>query len=393
MNRYLAESQKNFKQIQSHRRDFHKYAEIGFNEKRTAEKIADYLSSLGLDVTTGIAKTGVVGLLRCKKGGKTIALRADIDALPMEEKNNVSYASVNKGAAHMCGHDGHTAMLMETARLLSNDKEQLRGMAKFIFQPCEDMIPSGAEPMIREGVLENPAVDAMLVVHLSTSDELGTLRVKKEYSSISSAGFKLLLKGKGTHVSQPHRGIDPINMAGQIITASQPLMLKSTEPGKTFIFAFGTIHGGTSDNIIPDEVSLSGSIRTVTPEDRDKAIKDFERIVKGVVLSAQGDYILDIELQNPSIYNDPGMVEHLKSSAEKVIDRKKIHEFTKIMPGGDDAAYFLQKVPGAYWILGARNEEKGFTIPAHNPCYDFDEDALPIGAAIHAQAAADFMTS
>jgi len=391
MNSYLKKAQANFEQIRDHRRDFHQHAEIGFYEKRTAEKIAAYLRSLDLEVKTGIAKTGVVGLLRCAEGGKTAALRADIDALPMDEKNDVPYASVNPGAAHACGHDGHAAILMETARLLKVNATNLRGNIKFIFQPCEDMIPSGAAPMIEEGALENPAVDGIFTLHVSTSHELGTLWVKREYISISSAGFKLVLKGKGSHVSQPHRGIDPINMAGLLITGSQTLMLKSSQPGKPMVFAFGTIHGGTADNIIPDEVSLSGSIRTATPEDRQKAIEDFERIVRGVADTAGGAYQLDIEMQNPSIYNTPEMVDLLKSAGAKVAGAEKVHEFTQIMPGGDDAAYFHQKVPGVYWLLGARNEAKGFVQPGHSPYFDFDEDAMPLGAAVQAQAVTDFL--
>jgi amidohydrolase len=392
MNRYLKSAQDNFKQIRNHRRDFHKHAEIGFSETRTAGKIAAYLRTLGLDVSTGIAKTGVVGLLRCREGGKTAALRADIDALPMEDKKDVPYASVNPGAAHACGHDGHAAILMETARLLTENAEHLQGNVKFIFQPCEDMIPSGAEPMIEAGVLDNPGVDGIFTLHVSTSHELGTLWVKREYISISSAGFELTLKGKGGHVSQPHRGIDPINMAGLLITGSQTLMLKSTQPGKPIVFAFGTIHGGTADNIIPDSVSLSGTIRTATPEDRKKGIEDFERIVKGIADAAGGSYQLEIELQNPSMYNAPEMVDLLKAAADKVIGAEKVNEFHQIMPGGDDAAFFQQKVPGVYWILGARNEAKGYIQPGHSPFFDFDEDALPIGAAVQAQAVTDFLS-
>jgi amidohydrolase len=309
----------------------------------------------------------------------------------MEDKKEVPYASVNPGAAHACGHDGHTAILMETARLLTENAANLQGNVKFIFQPCEDMIPSGAEPMIKEGVLEKPDVDGIFTLHVSTSHDLGTLWVKREYISISSAGFKLVLKGKGGHVSQPHRGIDPINMAGLLITASQTLMLKSTQPGKPIVFAFGTINGGTADNIIPDEVRLSGSIRTATPEARQKAIEDFERIVKGISDTAGGSYELDIQMQNPSMYNAPEMVDLLRGAAAKVIGEEKINEFHQIMPGGDDAAYFQQKVPGVYWILGARNEAKGFIQPGHSPYFDFDEDALPIGAAIQAQAVTDFL--
>ena len=390
-NPYLKRAVDNIEEIRRHRRDFHTHPELGFQEHRTAGIVAEYLRSLGLEVKSGIAGTGVVGLLRCRRPGRTAALRADMDALPMQEKNEVPYASTNPGVAHACGHDGHTAMLMEAARLLADNAAGLRGNVKFIFQPCEDMIPSGAEPMIDQGVLEDPQVEGIFTLHVSTTHPLGTLWVKPEFISISSAGFRLTLRGKGGHVSQPHRVIDPINMAATVVTSSQNLMLKSTEPGTTMVFGFGTIHGGTADNIIPDEVALSGSIRTATPEARQKAVGDFERIVEGICRAAGGSYSLDIEIQNPSIYNDPQLVSLLKAAGAKVLGADKVHEFTQIMSGGDDAALFHQKVPGAYWLLGARNEAAGFDKPGHSPYFDFDETAMPYGAAVQAQAVTDFL--
>jgi amidohydrolase len=391
-NSYLINARKNLDEIRQNRRFFHKHAELGFHEFQTASKVAEYLHGLGLEVQTGVAGTGVVGLLRCGDGGKTAALRADIDALPMQEKNEVPYASINPGVMHACGHDGHTAMLMEVARLLMQEAGNLRGNVKFIFQPCEDMIPSGAEPMIKEGVLQDPDVHGIFTVHLAPAYPQGTLWVKPEYISISSAGFKLILQGKGGHVGTPHQVVDPITMAGMLITSSQSLMPKRTAPGETAIFGFGTIEGGTADNIIPEQVSLSGSIRTATPEEREKAIQDFERIVRGITAAAGGGYQLDIEYANPSIYNDPTLVDLLKSSGAAVLGASNVHEYTTIMAGGDDAAYFQQQVPGVYWLLGTRNEEKGFDKPLHNPYFDFDEDVLALGAAIQAQAVTDFLS-
>ncbi len=390
-NVYLREAQKNVEEIRENRRYFHKNAELGFKEIKTAERIADYLRKLGLEVQTGIAQTGVVGLLQCQEDGKTAALRADIDALPMQEKNEVLYASVNEGVMHACGHDGHTAIQMEAARLLVGHKDQLKGQVKFIFQPCEDMIPSGAEPMIEEGVLENPKPEAIFTMHLMSSYPEGTLWIKPEYISISSADFYVTFFGKGGHVGSPHKVIDPIIMAGMLINTVQTLMLKSTPPGQTTIFAVSSVHGGTATNIIPDDTKLSGSIRTANPEAREKAIEDFKRMIQGIAATAGGKAEVKIEMANPSIYNDPQMVELLKLAGAKVLGKDKINTFNQIRAGGDDAAYFNQKVPGVYWFLGTGNPEKGFDRPHHNPYYDFDDSILPFGAAVQAQAVTDFL--
>jgi amidohydrolase len=392
-NIYLQEAKANLEEIRENRRVFHQNPELGFQEFKTAERVAKHLKSLGLEVKTGIAGTGVVGILRCEKPGETAALRADMDALPMEEKSRVSYASQNPGIMHACGHDGHTAMLMETARLLVNHKDLLRGNVKFIFQPCEDTIPSGAEPMIAEGVLNDPDVQAIFTVHLMSRFPEGTMWLKPGYMTISSAGFELTLQGRGGHVGAPHDVIDPIMMAGMLITSSQSMMSRRAAPGQTMIFGFGTIHGGTADNIVPEEVALTGSIRTATPEDREAAIEDFERIVKGVVESAGGNYKLKVEIQNPSIYNDPKIVPLVTKAGGEILGKANVHEFSWIFPGGDDAAFFQQKVPGVYWYLGTRNEQKGFDKPHHNPYFDFDESLLAVGAAVQAQAVTDFLSA
>jgi amidohydrolase len=247
--------------------------------------------------------------------------------------------------------------------------------------------------MIEAGVLDNPTVDGIFTVHLAPEYPEGTVWVKPGLISVSSAGFSLVLQGKGGHVGTPHQVVDPIMMAGMLITSSQSLMAKRSAPGETAVFGIGSIHGGTADNIIPEQVTLSGTIRTATPEDRGKAIQDLERIVQGVATAAGGQYRLDVELQNPSIENDPGLVELLRSAGASIVGANNVHEFTVIRAGGDDAAYFQQRVPGAYWFLGTRSEEKGFDQPLHSPTFDFDEDVLAVGAAVQAQAVTDFLFS
>jgi len=392
-NSFLTKARDNFDEIRRNRRDLHKHPELGFHEFRTAGKIAEYLDGLGLEVKTEVAGTGVVGLLRCGRGGKTVALRADMDALPMQEKNEAPYTSINPGVMHACGHDGHTAMLMEAARLLAQKAGNLKGNVKFIFQPCEDTMPSGAEPMIAAGVLDDPDVDGIFTIHLAPTYPQGTMWVRPEYMSISSVSFRLILQGKGGHVAMPHQVVDSIAMAGMLITSSQSLMLRRTAPGKTMIFAFGTIQGGTAANIVPDQVTLSGSVRTATPEDLEKAIQDFERILQGITTTAGGTHKLDLVSGNPSIYNDLALVDLIKSSGAMVLGEDNVHELATVIPVGDDAACFQQRVPGVYWLLGTENKGKGFDKPLHSPYFDFDEDVLALGAAVHAQVATDFLLS
>jgi len=211
------------------------------------------------------------------------------------------------------------------------------------------------------------------------------------YTTISSASFELTLKGEGGHVAMPDQVVDPIGMAGMLISSSQGLMLRRVPPGETMIFGFGTIAGGTADNIIPDQVTLSGSIRTATPEARGEAVEAFERMVQGVVLAAGGGYELRVESGNPPVLNDERLVRVAAGAGRKVLGEERVHCLTSVFPGGDDAAYFHERVPGVYWYLGTRDEARGFDKPLHSPRFDFDEGVLALGAAVQAQAVSDYL--
>jgi amidohydrolase len=379
--------------LRSIRRDIHKHPELGMQERRTAALIAEQLRNLGIEVQTGIAGTGVVGLLRGSGTGKTAALRADMDALPMEDLKNTSYASATPGVAHSCGHDAHTAIQLGAAMLLGERTDAFAGQVKFIFQPSEDTLPGGAVPMIEAGVLGKPGVDAIFSLHLYPNFEQGTVAVKSGAASTSSISFELTIRGTGGHVGMPHRVLNPLLLAALVMTNSQSLMPKNLAPGEPLIFEFASIHGGTVGNIVPPEVVLKGGIRVSSSELLERMIQRFENLIRGVVEPPGGSFQLVMQKGYPTIMNDPQLVSTFKKAAAKVVGVKRVIECDKIMTGGDDAAYFQQQVPGVYWWLGIANAEDGFDQPLHSPHFDFDEEVLALGAAVQAQAVIDFLES
>ena len=377
--------------LRSIRRDIHKHPELGMQEKRTAALIAEHLRNLDIEVQTGVAGTGVVGLLRGAGHEKTVALRADIDALPMQDLKSAPYASDTPGVAHSCGHDAHTTIQLGAAMLLSESKDALAGDVKLIFQPSEDTLPGGALPMIEAGVLEEPRPDAIFSLHLYPNFEQGTAAVKSGAASTSSISFTLTIRGTGGHVGMPHKVLNPLHVAALVMTNSQTLMPKNLAPGEPLIFEFASIHGGTVGNIVPPEVVLKGSLRVSSPELLERMIQRFETLIRGVVESAGGSYQLEMQRGYPTIMNDPRLVSLFRRAAAKVIGRQRVIEYDRIMTGGDDAAYFQQQIPGVYWWLGIANAEGGFDQPLHSPHFDFDEEVLAIGAAVQAQAVIDFL--
>lgn len=377
--------------LRSIRRDIHKHPELGMQEKRTAALIAEHLRNLGIEVQTGVAGTGVVGLLRGRRRGRTAALRADIDALPMQDLKSAPYASETPGVAHSCGHDAHTTIQLGAAMLLSERKDALAGDVKFIFQPSEDTLPGGALPMIEAGVLDSPGVDAIFSLHLYPNFEQGTAAVKSGAASTSSVSFSLTIRGTGGHVGMPHKVLNPILLAALVMTNTQSLMPKNLAPEEPLIFEFASIHGGTVGNIVPPEVVLKGGIRVSSPELLERMIQRFETLIRGMVEPAGGSYQLEMQKGYPTIMNDPQLVSLFQRAAAKVIGEKRVILYDKIMTGGDDAAFFQQRVPGVYWWLGIANAAAGFEQPLHSPHFDFDEEVLAIGAAVQTQVVMDFL--
>jgi amidohydrolase len=390
-NELLREAFEKLEILRSIRRDIHKHPELGMQETRTAALIAGQLRNLGIEVQTGVAGTGVVGLLRGSGRGKTVALRADIDALAMQELSDSPYASENPGVAHTCGHDAHTAIQLGAAMLLAERREDLAGEVKLIFQPSEDTLPGGALPMIEAGVLDKPRVDAVFSLHLYPSFEQGTAAVKSGAASTSSVSFTLTIRGTGGHVGMPHKVLNPILLAALVMTNCQTLMPKNLAPGEPLIFEFASVHGGTVGNVVPPEVVLQGGIRVCSPELLERMTRRFETLIRGVVEPAGGGYTLEMQKGYPAIMNDPKLVSLFEKAAAKVIGEQRVVEYDQVMTGGDDTAYFQERVPGVYWWLGIANAANGFDQPLHSPRFDFDEEVLAVGAAVQAQAAMDFL--
>jgi amidohydrolase len=375
------------------RRDLHQHPELGTQEVRTSRIVADYLKQLGLDVHTGIGGHGVVATLSAVEAGKCVALRADMDALPIEGKNAVPYASVRSGVSHCCGHDGHTAILLGTASLLCKFSDRLQGSVKFVFQPSEDQAPGGAIPMIADGALRNPHVDGIFSLHLNPDSPEGTVGIKSGFCTISSAEFILRLIGIGCHVASPHKGVDPVIMAAMVIMAGQTIVSRKINPLDPAILSFSTVHGGTASNIIPEEVTLTGSIRTLDPEKREALANEFEQVARGVARSSGGTCRLEVKREYPSVFNHPELAGEFKESAAKIVPVDNVIDRQSPSMTGEDVAYFHQKVPGVHWLLGTANPALGFTHPLHSPFFDFNEEVMPLGAAIQTCCAVDFLSN
>lgn len=374
------------------RRDFHMYPEIGFDLPRTSKKVANYLKNLGLEVQEGVGKSGVVGLLRGNKDGKTVMLRADMDALPIEEANNIPYKSKNKGKMHACGHDGHTAMLLIAAKILSAHKDEFSGNIKFVFQPSEEEPPGGAKGMIADGVMENPHVDGAFGIHLWTPLKVGTIGTRPGVMMAAPDKFDIKLIGKGGHGAYPHLSIDPIIATAQLVTSLQSIVSREIDPLDSVVVTIGKLTAGDVFNVIPETASLSGTVRTLKEETHKEMKKKIERIVKGISEAFRVEYELNYAFGYPVLINDKDMVKIVEEAGKKVVGEKNVIEIQPSM-GGEDMAYFLQKVKGAFYFVGASNEAKGINAPHHSAYFNIDEDALPIGVEMHIRTALSFLAS
>ncbi|MGM0415150.1 MAG: M20 metallopeptidase family protein [Bacillota bacterium] len=373
------------------RRDFHKHPELGWEEVRTAGIVAEYLRELGLEVTEGVSKTGVVGLLRGGKPGKTLLLRADMDALPVQEENDFEYASQNEGLMHACGHDGHTAMLLVAAKILSRKKDELAGNIKFVFQPNEET--EAARFMIEEGIMEDPKVDAAMGIHLWTPIESGKIGLAPEAVMGGLYEFEIIIKGKGGHTSAPHLSKDPIIAGTNIIQQAQMIQTREIDPMKATTIVFGQFQSGNATNIIPEKAHLKGTIRYLYQGGRntsEKPRRRLERIVAGVCNSSDLEYEIKYPATSSPVYNDPELVLDLEEIAAKVAGgTENLTEYRCL--AGEDFGEFSSYVPSVFYFVGTGNAEKETDYPHHHSKFDIDEDTLKTGVEMHVRSALNYL--
>lgn len=359
------------------RREIHMYPELGFEEVRTSRLVSDWLERMGLEVRRGVVETGVVALLRGNPPGKTIALRADMDALPIEELNPVPYASKIKGKMHACGHDAHVTILLGVARFFSSIRDQVKGNIKWIFQPAEEG-GGGGKRMVAEGVLEDPQVDAIFAAHVFPQIGIGKVGICEGKALASADRFTFKIIGKSGHAASPHLAKDPIVAAGHLITQIHSIVSREVDPLESAVITIGKINGGSAFNIIPDKVELLGTVRALTPEIQEKMKERIEEVTRGVAQSLGMEYQFEYEYGYPVLFNPPEMIKLVASACAKGIGQENIEKVPPSM-GAEDFAFYLEKVPGAFFRLGIRNEKKGIIHPYHSSHFDIDEEVLPFG--------------
>lgn len=371
------------------RRDFHQHPELGFEEYRTAKVIESYLQDLGL-TTQRMAKTGVVALLEGSRPGPVLMLRADMDALPINEENEFGYKSQNPGVMHACGHDAHMAMLLVAAKVLTQNKQAVAGTIKFVFQPDEEI--AGARAMVGEGVLDHPTVDAVMGLHVWTPVQSGKIGITAGPVMGGLDVFKMTIFGKGGHTGVPEDAVDPVIAAANLIQTVQMIQTREISNLRSTIIMFGKISAGTKSNIIPDKVELEGSIRFLYkggPDSIEQPTERFVRISEQVCRTHRCTCEIDITNENIPLINDPQMTAMARRTAEEVFGGKDA-VIDNVTSASEDFSEFSERVPGVFMFLGAGNVQKGTTVSHHNPRFNIDEDVLPNGVAMYVHGALNY---
>jgi amidohydrolase len=395
MHELINQSLELFNYTQGLRRDFHMHPELGFNEIRTSGIVAKELHELGLEVTRGVGKTGVVALLEGARPGPTVLARFDMDALPIHEETGARYASQNPGVMHACGHDGHTAIGLTVARMLNTRRNELSGTVKFVFQPAEETLGDegigGAQMMIRDGALTEPRPDFALGLHLWNEQPLGWLGVASGPAMAGADEFKIVITGKGGHGAAPHTTRDPMLAAAHVITTLQSIVSRNVAPLQAAVVSVTTIHGGTAFNVIPQEVTLRGTIRTFELSVRASVLERFNELVNGVTTSMGCQAEISMVQVTPALINDPRAATRVQEAARRILPESQLDSASYTTMGAEDFAFFLERVPGCFFFVGSANREKGLDYGHHHPRFDVDEDALPRAAALMAGAIIEFL--
>jgi amidohydrolase len=390
-------------QVIDWRHYFHENPELSNREFNTADKIAAHLKSLGMEVQTGVAKTGVVGLLKGNNPGKVVALRADIDGLPVTERNDLSYKSnvvdtflgTKTGVMHACGHDTHIAILMGVAEVLSKHKDKIKGSIKFIFQPAEEGPPpgeeGGAKLMVKEGVLENPKVDAIYGLHINSGTPVGTITLKPEGIMAAVERFVVTVKGKGSHGSAPWSGVDPILISAKIIDGFQTIISREAYLIEApAVITVGKITSGTRFNVIPESAELIGTVRTLNPDMRTMIIKRMTEMASDIAKAYGGEATIDWQNNTIVTYNDPELTTKAISTLKIVAGEDKVLGM-KAVTGGEDFSYFQEKIPGVYFFLGGMTPGNTMPYPHHTPDFQIDDAGMLLGVKSLTQLALDYL--
>lgn len=369
-----SEVEKLYDEMVEIRRDFHENPELSFEEVRTPKKIAEYLKELGLEVRTQVGGRGVVGYLKGGKPGITIAMRADFDALPIQQQNDVPYKSKVPGVMHACGHDGHTAALLGAAKVLTKYKDELHGNVVFLFQHAEEKHPGGAVAMIEDGCLEG--VDVVFGAHLGSLLPAGNVYYHDEGYILAAADmFRIKIIGKGGHGAMPHSSVDPIMIGSQLIVNLQQIVSRRVDPLESAVLSIGSFHSGTANNIIPADAEITGTVRTYNPETR-KMMEDYiEKMTKAICETVGASYEYTYEKGYDSAQNDKVETDYIKEVAIQMAGEEKVKVHQPFM-AGDDFSYYLKEVPGSFFIVGGALSDPSKVFPHHHPKFDFDEKAM-----------------
>jgi amidohydrolase len=387
------------------RRDFHQNPELSNREFHTAEKIASHLKSLGIEVQTGIAKTGVVGILKGNKNGKVIALRADIDALPVTERNDLPFKSTvtseflgqEVGVMHACGHDTHTAILMGVAEILSNNRDKIKGTIKFIFQPAEEGPPPGEEGgallMVKEGVLKNPDVDAIFGLHINSATPVGVIRYKSEGLMAAVQRFVIQVKGEQTHGSQPWKGVDPILISAKIIDGLQTIISREVDlTNEAAVISVGKITSGVRFNIIPESAEMIGTIRTLDYDMQKQITERMNEMVPAIAKTYGGSATIEIKSNTDITFNNPELVTEMLPTLKRVAGQENV-QLQKAVTGGEDFSYFQNEVPGFFFFLGGMTPGNTKSFPHHTPDFNIDENGMILGVKALTEMSLDFLNN
>ncbi len=368
------------------RRDLHEHPELGFEEHRTAALVAARLRELGLEVHEGIGRTGVVGVLRGTRPGRTIMLRADMDALPIDEENDVPYRSGTPQTMHACGHDGHVAMLLGAARIVTGRKDEVAGTVCFLFQPAEEG-KGGAKAMVADGVLERFGIERAYGLHLASAHPAGQVGLREGAFYASSDSIEITIEGKGGHGASPHLSIDPVYVAAQFVVAVQQVVSRNVDPIEPAVVTIGAIRGGTTHNVIPSRVRLLGTVRAFDAEVRAKMAERIERVLRGVCESSGATYAFEYLWRYPVTTNDAVQTQYVRALAERAVGADRVADVPKLM-GAEDFSFFAERVPACFFTIGSNGGERS-AFPHHHARFDVDESALATGVAMMTALALD----